>query len=227
MPDYPSLVASEPPVSNSVVLDSLASKMPSPPCSPSHPGTAPPGSPIVSAINLSQTHELDMPGCRPQRKRRIPAHYRLRDCLPQPAPAILLNEPTVTTETQPTPTLLRIRLIVWDTMQTMANISGLWREYPHRPSYDPDHSVPLDSLAAPPHNNRVSQDHGDPQLDEEDPPKAALSNASVDLLLHWQNSGSSTKSHAEMDHLVDFLHHPDFSINDLPKNFCAARENRK
>jgi hypothetical protein len=211
MPDHPSLVASA-----SNTLDASASKMPSPPYSSSRPGTATPGSPVGSAINLSQTHDLDMPGRRPQRKRRLPARYR--DCLPEPAPAILL------TETQPTPTLPRIRLIVRDTMQTVANIFGLWREYPHRPSYDPDHSVPL---AAPPCHDRVSQDHGDPQLDKEDPPKAALSNTSVDLLLHWQNSGGSTKSHAEIDRLVDFLHHPDFSVDDLPKKFCAARENRK
>ncbi len=221
MPDYrPSLVASVPEssASTSVVIDSLdasASKMPSPLCSPSHPAL--PRSPVASAINLSQTHELDLPGRRPQRKRRIPARYR--DCLPEPAPA-------TTTETQATPTLPRIRLIVRDTIQTMANIFGLWREYPHRPSYDPDHSVPLDSLPASPHHDHVSQDP-ETRSDEEDLPKPALSNASVDILLHWQNSGSGTKSHAEIDRLVDFLHHPDFSVNDLPKNFSAARENRK
>jgi len=222
MPGDPSLFP-ESLASNNVVLDSLdasASEMPSPPCSPSHPVAPPPGSPIASS---SQTHELDWPGRRPQRKRRLPARYR--DCLPEPAPAILRNEPAVTTKTQPTPVLPRIRLIVRDTVQTMANIFGLWREYPHRPSYDPDYAVPLDSLAAPPHPDH--QDPGDPRLDEEDPPKAAPSNASVDLLLHWQNSGSSTKSHAEMDRLVGFLHHPDFSVNDLPKSFGAARENRK
>ena len=222
MPDH---LFPESPASNSVVLDSpnaSASKMPSPPCSPSHPRAAPSGSPVASA---SQTHELDLPGRRPQRNRRIPARYR--DCLPEPAPAILRDEPTVTTATQPTPTLPRIRLIVRDTMQTMANIFGLWREYLHRPSHDPDHFVPLDSLAAPPHHVHVSQDPGDSQSDEEDAPKLPLSNASVDILLHWQNSGSGAKSHAELDRLVDFLHHPDFSINDLPKNFRAARENRK
>ena len=202
--------------------------MPSPPCSPSHPGPAPPGSPVASVMNSSQTHE--MPG-RPQRKRRIPARYR--DCLPEPAPAVLLNKPTTETQPQhpripsPSPILPRIRLIVRDTVQTIANIFGLWREYPHRPSYDPDHSVPPDSLAASLYHDHVSKDSGESQSDEGEPPKPALSNASVDILLHWQNSGSSTKSHTEMDRLVDFLHHPDFSVNDLPKNFCAARENRK
>lgn len=161
-----------------------------------------------------------MPGRRPQRQRRLPARYR--DCLPEPAPVLPLNE------NQPLPQILpRIRLIVRDTMQTMANIFGLWREYPVRPSYDPDHSVPLDSLATPPHHDHVSQDPGGSQSDEEDPFQTPKPIPSVDLLLHWQNSGSSTKSHAEMDRLVDILHHPDFSVNDLPKNFSAARENRK
>src|SRR6266705_3546418 len=86
MPDYrPSLVApvpGSPASTRAVVLDSLldvsASEMPSPPFSPGHPGPAPPGSPVASVINLSQTHE--MPGW-PQRKRQIPAHYR--DCQSQ------------------------------------------------------------------------------------------------------------------------------------------------
>jgi len=136
MPDHrPSLVApvpGSPASTRAVILDSLldasaASEMPSPPCSPSHPGPAPPGSPVASVVNLSQIHE--MPG-RPQRKCRLPARYR--DCLPEPAPAVVLNEPT--TETQPllpripspSPTLPRIRLIVRDTIKTMANIFGLW-----------------------------------------------------------------------------------------------------
>ena len=204
--------------------------MPSPPCSPSYPGPAPPSSPVPSPINLTQTHELDIPGHRPQRKRRIPARYR--DCLPEPEPAQILNKPTTETQlllpqTPSTSILPRIRLIVRDTIQTMANIFGLWREYPHRPSYDPDHSVPLDSLATPPHHNRVSQDSGVAQSNKGDQPKPALSNPSVDLLLHWQNSGSGSKSHAEMDRLVEFLHHPDFSVDELPKKFSAARENRK
>ena len=103
----------------------------------------------------------------------------------------------------------------------VANLFGLWRQYPHHSSYDPDHSIPLNLLAS-----INTQLDGDPNLshDHKSPPE---SNFSIDILLDWQNSGSSTKSHAEVDHLVKVLRHPGFSINDLPKNFNAAHENCK
>jgi hypothetical protein len=79
---------------------------------------------------------------RPRRQRRLPARYR--DVLPEPAPVVLTNDTDTDPPTRPLP---RIRLIVRDTIQAAANLFGLWRQYPHRPSYDPDHSIPLDSLA--------------------------------------------------------------------------------
>ena len=161
---------------------------------------------------------------RPHRQRRLPARYR--DVLPEPAPVVLANE-TDTSDPTLTRPLPRIRLIVRDTIQTVANLFGLWRQYPHRPSYDPDHSIPFDSLAS----SDLSDTHlgGDPKETDsshthKSPPK---SNFSVDILLDWQNSGSSTKSHAEVDRLVEVLRHPGFSVNKLPKNFNSARENRK
>ena len=158
---------------------------------------------------------------RPRRQRRLPARYR--DVLPEPAPVILTND-TDTSDPAPTRSLPRICLIVRDTIQTVANLFGLWRQYPHRPSYDPDNSIPFSSLASVDISD--AQLGGDPNLPHthKSPPE---SNFSVDILLDWQNSGSSTKSHAEVDRLVDVLRHPGFSINDLPKNFNAARENRK
>jgi hypothetical protein len=158
---------------------------------------------------------------RPRRQCRLPARYR--DVLPEPAPVVLTNG-TDTSDPPPTHSLPRIRLIVRDTIQTVANIFGLWRQYPHRPSYDPDHSIPLSSLASVDLSD--IQLDGDPNLSHthKSPPE---SNFSIDILLDWQNSGSSTKSHSEVDRLVEVLRHPGFSINDLPKNFNAARENRK
>jgi hypothetical protein len=47
-------------------VDTRASKIPLPPCSSSHPGPAPPGSPVAPAINLSHNYELDLPGQRPK-----------------------------------------------------------------------------------------------------------------------------------------------------------------
>ena len=191
---------------------------------PPSPPALPPLEPESIAVGLSETQA----GKRPQRERRLPARYR--DVLPEPAPVIINND--TTSDLISTRSLPRIHLIVRDTIQMVANIFGLWREYPHRPSYDPDHSIPLDTLASLPQADHIaSQDPLgiiQPDGDTNSPrTPSAPSNPSVDILLHWQNSGSTTKSHAEMDRLVDILHHPDFSIGDLPKNFNAARENRK
>ncbi|CAA7268186.1 unnamed protein product [Cyclocybe aegerita] len=71
---------------------------------------------------------------RPVRTRRLPAQYI--DEIPEPAPIIS------TTEDAPTHVLPRVRLIVRDTIQTIKNIFGLSQQYLHRPSYDPDYSVP-------------------------------------------------------------------------------------
>jgi hypothetical protein len=103
----------------------------------------------------------------------------------------------------------------------MANAFGLWREYLHRPSFDPDSFVPSNDLALA----------GEAQTDiqeissagrEPSPPK----NSTVDLLLDWQNTGSELKSNGEVNKLVDVLRHPDFSIEELA-GFDAARENRR
>jgi len=193
-------------LTEALVLDSRPGvsneQNPSPCLSPRHAGPALLPSPVAHAINPP----------RPQRQRRLPARYR--DHLPEPAPAILPpNEPT--TETQPL--LPRIRLIVRDSMRTMVNAFGLWRQYLHRPTFDPDHMVPPDDLAS-----------GTGSLETHSPVTVMTSpkNVSVDLLLEWQNTGSELKSNAELNRLVNVLHHKDFSINDL-KGFDANRENRR
>ena len=144
--------------------------------------------------------------------------------LPEPPPVIINNG--ATSDPMPTRSFLRICLIVRDTIQTVVNIFGLWREYPHRPSYDPDYFVPHNSLSLPLPPNQGSTIQSDEE-DTKQRTQSISSNSSVDLLLHWQNSGSIAKSHAEMNHLVEILHHADFSIDDLPKTFNAARENHK
>ena len=117
---------------------------------------------------------------RPHQQRRLPACYR--DVLPEPAPIVLTND-TDASDPAPTRSLPRICLIVRDTIQTVANLFGLWRQYPHRPSYDPDHLIPLSSLASVDMLN--TQLDGDPNLTHNH--KSPLeSNFSVDILLDWQ-----------------------------------------
>ena len=152
----------------------------------------------------------------PQREHRLPARYQ--DILPEPVPAVAAEE------NQPPPQILpRVRLTVCDTIQTITNKFGLWREYLHRPSYDPDNALPVADLDHPilGHSEIVLE-----AADNADDPMP-VRNVSVDLLLDWQNSGSNQKSNAEIDSLVEVLRHPDFSVDDLPEWFNAARENHK
>jgi len=121
----------------------------------------------------------------------------------------------------------RVHLIVRDSMQTMANLFGLFRRYQHRPTYDPDSTVPSDDLthAVPVMGTEDSIDTTpDSDTSTSTPPST---NITTELLLNWQNSGSELKSHAEVNRLVEeVLCHPDFTVEDL-NGFEAARENRK
>ena len=85
--------------------------------------------------------ELTQAG-RPKRSYRIPARYE--DVQPEgPVPA-LRSLPLVPPGSYALP---HITLHVRDTMRTSSNRFGLFREYPHRPSYDPDSAVSIDDLS--------------------------------------------------------------------------------
>ena len=166
-----------------------------------------------------QAQAPEVEGGRPRRRHQLPARYR--DNLPEPAPIRV----TMPTEEQSTPLapLHRIQLIVRDTIRTVANTFGLWREYPHRPSFDPDSFVPSYDLATV----------GEAQTDIEETSGPGCSvpstskNPTADLLLDWQNTGSELKSNGEINRLVqDVLRHPDFSVKDLD-GFDAACENQR
>lgn len=146
-------------------------------------------------------------GGRPRRERRLPARYR--DDLPEPAPIV-----TPTDGMDPPAPLPRVRLIVRDSVRTMANSFGLWREYLHRPSFDPDTSVPFLGKA----QTNMIETSGAVY-------EASSKNPTIDLLLDWQNTGSEMKSNGKVNKLVDILRHPDFVVEDL-YGFDATHENR-
>ncbi|KAJ3963789.1 hypothetical protein EV361DRAFT_983806 [Lentinula raphanica] len=78
---------------------------------------------------------------RPQRNRRLPARYR--DFLPEGTSAIVNSPPPSDDEDSPEPevrlpTIRKITLTLRERLKTCINSFHLWREYPHRPSYDPD-----------------------------------------------------------------------------------------
>lgn len=79
---------------------------------------------------------------RPKRSHRIPARYQ--DIQPEgPTPASR-SLPMVPPGSYALP---HVTLHVRDIMRTVPNRFGLFREYPHRPSYDPDSEVSIDDLS--------------------------------------------------------------------------------
>jgi len=154
---------------------------------------------------------------RPNRNRRLPT--RFRDKVPQSAPPVIVSPPDANAE--PTPQLPRVFLIVRDGLKTILGAFGLWRNYAHRPSYDPDSIVPDDDLAKPLPNH--TSDH--PGLVHPEPPWP-YQNMSVYRFMTWLNTGSKSKSEGEVQRLVDkVLQAEDFNPSDL-RGLNIRRENR-
>ena len=186
-------------------LPSLTPLDPPPPPfpSPSQPETqtSPPLPPLTQA---------GRPGCNYQ----LPKRYH-----PDP-----LSEPphlAVQLDNAGSPSLHilpRINLIVRDTFKTIMNSFGIWHEYWHRPSIDPDAFVSVADLALPhPSSHSVES----PNL----LPDRSYCNKSVSLLMNWKNDGDTTKSDGSINKLVnEVLLHPNFQLSDL-KGFSAHREN--
>ena len=113
-----------------------------------------------------------------------------------------------------------VSLIVRNRFRTTANSFGLWKEYLFRPSYDPDALISTDDLYRP-HASTIIADN---DKQEED---SSCRNKSIELLLGWQNTGSSVKSDDEINRLVyGVLYNPEFQLEELGK-FNARRENRR
>ena len=170
-------------------------------------------SPTPPEIRTSLPQPPQTQAGRPVRSYQLPKRYH-PDPLPEPPlPAVQLDNAGA-------PTLLpRIKLIVRDTIKTIRNNFGIWREYWHRPSYDPDAFVSVADLAQP-HPSLQSFDSPDLL------PDRGYRNKSVSLLMNWQNDGDTTKSDGSINKLVkEVLLNPDFQLSDL-KGFSARRENR-
>jgi hypothetical protein len=179
---------------------------PSPPLFPLPTSTPPP----PSSFSQPPPPQFTQAG-RPKRNYRLPARYE--DVNPEPL-RTLEDE-----DEQPTALLPRLRLIVRNRLQTAANSFGLLREYLYRPSFDPDSFVPEGDL----HQIRGT----DPMSMLPPSPTSVHRNESVEMLMNWKDSGTSTKSDAEVNRLVkDVLLDPDFKLEDL-RGFNVARENQR
>ncbi|KAL1749401.1 hypothetical protein FB107DRAFT_280858 [Schizophyllum commune] len=162
---------------------------------------------------------------RPRRKRRQPAHYH--DTIPVP-PAPVQTAP-------PQRILPRVRLIVRDTYTSVVNQFGVFRRYWHRPSYDPDASVPTEDLSTRP---TVVNDSAASTVSAEDEvphdstgnPYAApwpFENMTVYRIMTWVNNGSVMKSEEQVNELVQkILRASDFDVAHLD-NFDTGRENER
>ena len=148
---------------------------------------------------------------RPKRNYRLPARYE--DVNPEPL------RPLEEEDKQSTAALPRLRLIVRNRLRTATNSFGLLREYLYRPSFDPDSFVPEVDL------HRVGGT--DPVFILPPSPSPVHRNESVKMLMNWKDSGTSTKSDAEVNRLVnDVLLDPNFKLEDL-QGFNVARENQR
>lgn len=120
----------------------------------------------------------------------------------------------------------RVSLIVRNPFQTTENSFGLWKEYMYRPSYDPDAFISSEDLYRPHHHTSDTVPEDEEMPSEPEYP-AYHSSKSVELLLDWQNTGSSAKSNDEVNRLVhSVLLHPEFHVGAL-QTFNATHDNRK
>ena len=155
---------------------------------------------------------------RQQRKRRLPARYR--DQLPEAPLAVRPDPPDPASTSSILP---RVILHVFDSLRTAFNKFGIAREYHHRPSYDPEQSVPIEELANFGNGNNTAVDSGTSHQSAPWP----WSNMSVWRMMAWLLSGSGEKSGSEMNRLVDgVLLASDFDLKDL-SGFNAETAMRK
>jgi hypothetical protein len=151
---------------------------------------------------------------RPRQNYRLPARYE--DINPEPLRPLEEDEQPAAGRLLP-----RLCLIVRNRLRTTVNSFGLLCEYLYRPSFDPDSFVPEENL------HRVSSSDSDHMPMPPLFPIPVHRNKSVKMLMNWKDSGASTKSDAEVNHLVkDVLLDRNFKLEDL-QGFNVARENQQ
>jgi hypothetical protein len=125
----------------------------------------------------------------------------------------------------------RVFLIVRDHLVTALNSFGIWRDYPERPSVDPDALLTLEDLSNRQHTTSPSfksrQPLGMESAPESRPSYWPFSNSTIHSIMQWLNNGKTAKSESET---TDFVHKvilaPTFNRDDL-SGFDAHRENQR
>lgn len=158
---------------------------------------------------------------RPRREYRLP--QRFRDNLPEPpVPALPDSVPNSLS-------VRRVVLIVRDRFVTALNSFGIWKDYPERPTVDPDASLTSEDLSC----QRVSlPSQLIPSCTTTMPPHPRPAywpflNSTTHAVMQWLNNGQTAKSEAETTKFVhDVILAPTFSCDDL-MDFNAHRENQR
>ncbi len=119
---------------------------------------------------------------RPRRHYRLPK--RFHDNLPEP-PAPVPNLPSNRDHTEPHP-VRQVILIVCDHLVTVMNSFGIWRDYPERPSVDPDALLTIEDLSNttryPPDTQVCTSGTG---TSESSSPHWPFLNATVHSVMRW------------------------------------------
>ena len=150
-----------------------------------------------------------------QQTRRAPA--RFRDLLPKPPQAIPASIPQ--------PQLPAVYLIVTNPLKTALNSFRLFRQYLFHPSHDPDALInpsDLSNLTSP-----IPPSPPSGLKEENRDPPWPFQNMSIWRLMCWVNTGSSSKSEGEVDHLVNnVIDTADFCVDDL-RNFNTRHQHHR
>jgi hypothetical protein len=108
----------------------------------------------------------------------------------------------------------------------MANIFGIWRDYPRRPSYDPDSIVRPDELSNQSNIDRNATSPIQP-LSSTPLPPWPFTNMTIWRLMNWLNSGSAMKTEGEVKRLAQGIQDSGgFPAIDL-EGFNAHHENQQ
>lgn len=117
----------------------------------------------------------------------------------------------------------------WEGVRTTVNSFGLFRDYPSTPTYNPDDLLGLDDLSDIPAGTRsntatlpasktpfaTSATSATNPLPDSSPLAGPFPNKSIEGLVTWTWTGSSTKSLDEVEKLVTFLKSDEFKKEDI------------
>ncbi len=152
---------------------------------------------------------------RPRRNYRLPG--RFRDFLPEPASPSEREEEMGGIQ--------RAVHVARDSLVTVADSFGMWRDYPRRPTRDPDESLSLHDLAENPIQTNLPAVPSLPH--PPDQPYWPFANATIHRVMQWLNNGNTNKSEPQLDELVHkVILAPDFAPDHLA-GFDAHRENSR